>query len=95
MRAVACHASSPRSVFASVFGRRKEAVLLPRNALWDPYGITRFSTAGWEADTRQVAPAMHRLGKRHTQQRARRHLTLCVATSLEMHAMVMGLFVHR
>jgi insertion element IS1 protein InsB len=95
------------TVLASVFGRRKDAVFLPRKALLEPVGLTRFSTAQWGAYTRHLEPAGHRPGKRHTQKIARQHLplrtrvtrvvrkTICFSQSTPMHAMVIGWFVNR
>ena len=45
-------------------------------ALLVPFGITRFYTDGWGAYQRHLAPALHEVGKHHTQQLERKHLTL-------------------
>ena len=44
-------------VLASVFGRRQDDVFLRLQALLAPFGITRFSTDGWDAYERHIAPA--------------------------------------
>lgn len=97
----------PGTGFAYVCGRRQEAVFLPRHALREPCGLTRFDTAYWGASPRQLAPEVPGPGKRHTQKIEPKHLTLrtrmkrlarktlCFSKSLQMHALVLGLFVNR
>jgi insertion element IS1 protein InsB len=94
-------------VLAYVFGRRKDEVFLQLKALLAPFGITRFFTDHWGAYARQLAPETHILGKWDTQQIERKHMTLrtrikrlvrkpiCFSKSIEMHAIVIGLFVNR
>jgi insertion element IS1 protein InsB len=103
------HAIDPRSgkVLASVFGRRKDEVFVQWKALLTPVGITRYHTDHWGAYGRQLDPDRHNPGKRTTQQIERKHLTLrtrikrlgrktlCFSTSLELHDIVIGLFVNR
>jgi insertion element IS1 protein InsB len=95
------------AVLASVFGRRKDAVCGQRKALLEPFGLTRFSPDHWGAETRHLAPAMQSPGKRNTQKIARTHLalrtrmkrlvrkTICFSQSVQMHDIVIGLFVNR
>ena len=95
------------TVLAYVVGRRKDAVFVQRKALREPCGRTRLSTDPWGAYERHLDPAMHSPGKRHTQQSERKHLTLrtritrlvrktiCFSPSLQMHDIVLGLFVKR
>ena len=97
----------PGAVLASVCGRRKDEVFLQGKALLAPCGLTRSSTDHWGAYTRQLAPDVHRPGKRHTQQSARQRLTVwtrskrlvrktsCCSTSTHMHDIVLGLCVNR
>jgi insertion element IS1 protein InsB len=94
-------------VLAYVFGRRKDEVFLQLQALLNPFGITRYYTDSWGAYERNLAPEVHSPGKRHTQQIERKHLTLrtrlkrlvrrtiCFSKSIEMHDIVIGLFINR
>jgi insertion element IS1 protein InsB len=94
-------------VLAYVFGRRKDAVFLELKQLLEPFGITRFYTDHWGAYTRQLDPEQHCPGKRQTQRIERKHLTLrtrikrltrktiCFSKSVQMHDLVIGLFVNR
>jgi insertion element IS1 protein InsB len=103
------HAIDHRSghVLAYVLGRRKDAVFLKRKALLEPFGITRYYTDSWGAYTRHLDADEHQAGKRNTQQIERKHLTLrtrikrlvrktiCFSRSIQMHDIVIGLFVNR
>jgi insertion element IS1 protein InsB len=94
-------------VLAYVFGRRKDEVVLQLKALLEPFGITRCFTEHWGAYARQLAPASHVPGKWNTQQIERKHLTvrtrikrlvrktICFSQSIELHDIVIGLFVNR
>jgi IS1 family transposase len=94
-------------VLAYVFGRRKDEVFLQLKTLLEPFGLTRFYTDHWGAYERHLDPDMHRPGKRNTQKIERKHLTLrtrikrlvhktiCFSKSIQMHAIVIGLFVNR
>ena len=94
-------------VLAYVFGRRKDEVFLQLKALLAPFGITRYYTDYWGAYDRNLAPEVHSPGKRNTQQIERKHLTLrtrikrlvrktiCFSKSIEMHDIVIGLFINR
>jgi insertion element IS1 protein InsB len=76
-------------------------------ALLEPFGITRYHTDYWGAYTRHLAAAEHTPGKRNTQKIERRHLTfrtrikrltrktICFSKSIQMHDIVIGLFVNR
>ena len=95
------------AVLAYVFGRRKDEVFLQLKGLLEPFGITRYHTDHWGAYTRHLDPQEHTLGKRHTQRIERKHLTLrtcikrlvrktiCFSKSIEMHDIVIGLYVNR
>ena len=95
------------AVLAYVFGRRKDEVFLQLKALLEPFGLTRFYTDHWGAYTRHLAPEVHSPGKRNTQKIERKHLTLrtrikrvvrktiCFSKSIQMHDIVIGLFVNR
>ena len=72
-----------------------------------PFGLTRYYNDYWGASTRHLAPDEHCLGNRHTQQIARKPLTLrtrmkrlarktiCFLKTTHMHDIVLGLFVNR
>jgi insertion element IS1 protein InsB len=76
-------------------------------ALLAPFGITRFLTDYWGAYQCHLESAVHTPGKRQTQQIERKHLTLrtrikrlvrktiCFSKSIEMHDIIIGLFVNR
>ena len=94
-------------VLAYVFGHRQDEVFLQLKALLEPFGIRRFFTDRWGAYARHLAPETHVPGKRNTQQIERKHLTLrtrikrlarktiCFSKSIELHDIVIGLFVNR
>ena len=94
-------------VLAYVFGRRQDEVFLKLKALLDPFGITKYYTDSWGAYTRHIEIDQHQPGKRNTQQIERKHLTLrtrikrltrktiCFSKSMQMHDIVIGLFVNR
>jgi insertion element IS1 protein InsB len=94
-------------VLAYVFGRRKDEVFVQLKALLEPFGITRFYTDYWGAYTRHLNTNEHSPGKRNTQKIERKHLTLrtrikrltrrtiCFSKSIQMHDIVIGLFVNR
>jgi insertion element IS1 protein InsB len=95
------------AVLAYVFGRRKDEAFLQRKALLEPCGITRSCTDGWGAYDRHVEAEQHTVGKAHAQNIARQPLTvriritrfvrktICFSQSIQMHDIVIGLFVHR
>jgi insertion element IS1 protein InsB len=103
------HAIDHRSgkVLAYVFGRRQDEVFLKLQALLEPFGITKYYTDSWGTYTRHIKVEQHQLGKRNTQQIERKHLTLrtrikrltrktiCFSKSMQMHDIVIGLFVNR
>ncbi len=94
-------------VLAYVFGRRQDDVFLKLKSLLEPFGITRYYTDYWGAYTRHLEAAKHEPGKRNTQKIERKHLTLrtrikrlarktiCFSKSIQMHDIVIGLFVNR
>src|SRR5215475_12546515 len=103
------HAIDHRSgqVLAYVLGRRKDEVFLQLKALLEPFGITRYDTDNWGAYTRHLDPDEHWPGKRNTQKIERKHLalrtrikrlarkTIRFSKSIQMHDIVIGLFVNR
>ena len=94
-------------VLAYVFGRRADEVFVKLKMLLEPFGITRYYTDSWGAYGRHLAPEVHSSGKRNTQQIERNHLTLrtclkrlvrktiCYSKSIQMHDIVIGLFINR
>jgi insertion element IS1 protein InsB len=92
---------------AYAFGRRADRVLVKLKALLEPLGIRRFYTDGWGAYRRCLDPRRHVVGKRRTQQLERKHLTLrtrikrlvrktiCFSISVQLHEIVIGLFINR
>jgi insertion element IS1 protein InsB len=94
-------------VLAYVFGRRQDEVFLKLKGLLEPFGITRYYTDYWGAYTRHLDADEHQPGKRNTQKIERKHLTLrtrikrlarktiCFSKSIQMHDIVIGLFVNR
>jgi insertion element IS1 protein InsB len=103
------HAIDHRSgkVLAYVFGRRKDEVFVQLKTLLEPFGITRYHTDYWGAYTRHLDADEHKPGTRNTQKIERKHLTLrtrikrltrktiCFSKSVQMHDIVIGLFVNR
>ncbi len=103
------HAIDHRSgkVLAYVFGRRQDEVFLKLKALLEPFGITRYYTDYWGAYTRHIDADKHQPGKCNTRKIERKHLTLrtrikrltrktiCFSKSIQMHDIVIGLFVNR
>ena len=94
-------------VLAYVFGRRQDKAFLKLKGLLEPFGITKYYTDYWGAYTRHLDPDEHQAGKRNTQKIERKHLTLrarikrlarktiCFSKSVQMHDIVIGLFVNR
>jgi insertion element IS1 protein InsB len=93
-------------IVAYTFGRRADQALLKLKALLEPFGIRRFYTDGWGAYHRHLDPKLHVVGKQRTQQLERKHLTLrtrikrlvrrtiCFSKSVQMHEIVIGLFIN-
>ena len=94
-------------VLASVFGKRADTVFLQLQALFAPFGITRFHTDGWGAYRRHIDADQHTVGKQHMQKIERKHTTLrarikrlarktiCFSKSIQLHDIVIGLFINR
>jgi insertion element IS1 protein InsB len=94
-------------VLAYVFGRRQDAVFLQLKALLEPFRITRLHRDYWGAYGRHLDPEAYHPGKRNTQNIERKHLTLrtrikrlmrktiCFSKAIEMHDIIIGLFVNR
>ena len=94
-------------VLADVFGTRAAEVFVQLQTLLKPCGIVRFYTDAAGVYARHLPVARHEGGKVHTQQIARKHLTLrtrikrvarktmCFSQSVLLHDTVIGLFVNR
>ena len=94
-------------VLADVLGNRAEVVFLQRQQLLKPFGLVHFYTDAAGGYDRHLPAAAHTVGKIHTQQIERKHLTLrtrikrlarktiCFSKSVFMHDTVIGLFVNR
>ena len=94
-------------ILAYAFGRRKDEVFLELMELLEPFGIQKYCTDGWGAYERHIPAEQHEVGKRKTQQIERKHLgfrtrlkrlarkTICYSRSIEMHDIVLGLFINR
>ena len=94
-------------ILAYVFGRREDQAFLKLKALVEQFGIRRFYTDGWGTYRRYLDPHRQVVGKRRTQQLERKHLTLrtqikrlvrktiCFSRSVQMHEIVIGLFINR
>jgi insertion element IS1 protein InsB len=84
-----------------------DKIFLALKALLKPFGIIRFYTDGWGAYCRHLNPAKHTVGKQHMQKIERKHTTLrarikrlgrktiCFSKSIQMHDLVIGLFINR
>jgi len=98
---------STGAVLAYVLASHKDQALVDLKNLLTPFGITRFFTDAWGAYERILDPKTHVIGKRNTQKIERKHLTLrtrikrlaretiCFSKSIQMHDIVIGLFINR
>ena len=94
-------------VLASVLGNRAAVVFLQLQQLLKPFGLVHFYPDAAGVYDRHLPAAAHTVGKVHTQQIERKHLTLrtrikrlarktiCFSKSVFMHDTVIGLFVNR
>jgi insertion element IS1 protein InsB len=90
-----------------VFGSRAEEVFVELQKLLTPFGLVHFYTDAAGVYARHLPALAHTVGKLHTQQIERKHLTLrtrlkrlarkpmCFSKSVFMHDTVIGLFVNR
>ena len=98
------HASG--KVLAYVQAPHEDSAFVQLKALPSPFGITRFFTDGWGSYQRYLDQQVHTIGKSNTQKIERKHLTLrtrikrlarktiCFSKSIEMHDLVIGLFIN-
>ena len=94
-------------VLAYTLGSRADEVFLQLQKLLKPFGLVHFYTDAAGVYTRHLPAPAHTIGKVHTQQIERKHLTLrtrikrlarktiCFSKSVFMHDTVIGLFVNR
>ena len=94
-------------VLAYVCGRRTDEACIKLKMLLELFGLRRYYTDDWGADERNLKSDVHSPGKRNTQQIERKHLTLrtrikrlvrktiCFSKSIQMHDIVIGLFINR
>ena len=94
-------------VLADAFGSRADAVFLDLQKMLKPFGLVHFYTDAAGVYNRHLPATAHTVGKIHTQQIERKHLTLrtrikrlarktiCFSKSVFMHDTVIGLFVNR
>ena len=94
-------------VLAYAFGSRADAVFVEVQKLLKPFGLEHFYTDAAGVYERHLPATAHTVGKVHTQQIERKHLTLrtrlkrlarktiCFSKSVFMHDTVIGLFVNR
>ena len=94
-------------VLAYAFGSRADSVFVELKKLLKPFGLVHFYTDAAGVYERHLPAPAHTVGKIHTQQIERKHLTLrtrikrlarkpiCFSKSVFMHDTVIGLFVNR
>jgi insertion element IS1 protein InsB len=94
-------------LLAYVLGSRADEVFVELQKLLKPFGLVHFYTDGAGVYKRHLPSTAHTIGKVHTQQIERKHLTLrtrikrlarktiCFSKSVFMHDTVIGLFVNR
>ena len=94
-------------VLAYAFGRRADEVFVKLKMLLEPFWHHALLYRLLGAYGRHLAPEVHSPGKRNTQQIERKYLTLrtclkrlvrktiCFSKSIQMHAIVIGLFINR
>jgi insertion element IS1 protein InsB len=58
-----------------VLGHRADHVCLALQALWKPFGMTRYYTDKWGAYRRSLPPEPHVIGKLSMRRLERQHLT--------------------
>lgn len=94
-------------VLAYVFGNHKDSVFLELDTLLKPFKISLYFTDEWGTYKRYISSDKHKVGKRNTQKIERKHLTLrtrikrlarktiCFSKSIQMHDIVIGMFINR
>jgi insertion element IS1 protein InsB len=94
-------------VVAYVVGSRADDAFLELKALLVPLGVTHYDSDKWGAYRCHLLAEQHTVGKRYLQKIERKHLTLrtrlkrltrqtlCFSRSIDMHDLVLGLFINR
>jgi insertion element IS1 protein InsB len=94
-------------VLACVFGHGQDEVLLKRKVLLEPFGITLYDTDYCGVYSRHLDADGYQPGKRSAQKIKRKDLasctrikrlgrkTICFFKSMQMHDIVIGLFMNR
>jgi insertion element IS1 protein InsB len=94
-------------IVAYVVGSRADDAFLELKALLDPFGVAHYYSDKWGAYRRHLPAEQHTVGKRYLQKIERKHLTLrsrlkrlarqslCFSRSIDMHDLVIGLFINR
>ena len=94
-------------IVAYVVGSRTDDAFLELKALLVPLGVTRYYSDKGGAYRRHLPAEQHTVDKRYLQKIERKHLTLrtrlkrltrqtlCFSRSIEMHDLVIGLFINR
>ncbi|WP_448285725.1 IS1 family transposase [Phormidesmis priestleyi] len=94
-------------ILACVLADHKDQAFIQLKALLEPFGIEQFYTDGWGAYERHLNAQVHQVGRINTQKIEPKHLTLrtrikrltrktiCFSKSIQMHDIVLGLFINR
>ncbi len=94
-------------ILAYVLGSRQDEVFLKLKKLLEPFGIKKFYTDGLKTYQRHLLEEMRQVSKYKMQRIERKHLTLrtrikrlarktvCFSKSIQMHDLVIGLFINR
>jgi insertion element IS1 protein InsB len=95
------------AMLAYVLGTPTDQVFLELQQLWAPFGMTHFYTDDWGTYQRHLTPEQYGIGKKYTPKIERKYLTLRTrikrwarktigfSKSVQMHDLVIGLFVNR
>ena len=95
------------TVFAYVFGRKKDEVFRKLKNLLEPFGIKKFYTDDWGAYERNLDKNKHEVDKRDAQKIERKNpnfrtwikrlarKTICFSKLEKMHDIVIGLLINK
>jgi len=94
-------------ILAYVLGSRQDEVFLKLKKLLEPFGIKKFYTDGLKTYERHLPVEMRQVSKYKMQRIERKHLTfrtrikrlarktICFSKSIQMHDLVIGLFINK
>ncbi len=94
-------------ILAYVLGSRQDEVFLKLKKLLEPFGIKKFYTDGLKTYERHLSVEIRQVSKYKMQRIERKHLTfrtrikrlarktICFSKSIQMHDLVIGLFINR